>query len=369
MKILYILNVPSPYRVDYFNELGKYCDLTVLFERESSEERDASWLDFAFKNFKGIFLKGKSYKVDSSFCPSVVKYLKRNRYDYIICANFTSITGMLAIEYMRLHGMKYYLESDGGFPKSGKGFKEWLKKHFIKGAEGYFSTGATHDGYYLAYGAPRDKLIRYPFTSLKTEDLLKELPTKEEKQELKDKLGITEENVVLSIGQFVHRKGFDTLIKAAKSLPENTGIYIVGGEPTEEYSELVKSEKAENVHFIGFKRKEELKEYYMASDVFVLLTREDIWGLVINEAMAMGLPVITTDKCIAGLELIENGKNGYIIPADDELAAAEKLSLIINEKSAEKLGENALATISDYTFEGMAKAHLNIFGVKKDSHE
>ena len=128
MKILYILNVPSPYRVDYFNELGKYCDLTVLFERESSEERDASWLDFAFKNFKGIFLEGKSYKVDSSFCPSVVKYLKRNRYDYIICANFTSPTGMLAIEYMRLRGIKYYLESDGGFPKSGKGFVAELQE-------------------------------------------------------------------------------------------------------------------------------------------------------------------------------------------------------------------------------------------------
>ena len=72
-----------------------------------------------------------------------------------------------------------------------------------------------------------------------------------------------------------------------------------------------------NVHFIDFKNKDTLKEYYHVADVFVLPTREDIWGLVINEALAYGLPVITTDKCMAGLEMIENGKNGYIIPVND----------------------------------------------------
>ena len=54
----------------------------------------------------------------------------------------------------------------------------------------------------------------------------------------------------------------------------------------------------------------------MASDLFVLPTREDIWGLVINEAMSFGLPIITTRKCIAGTELITDGENGYLLEAD-----------------------------------------------------
>ena len=63
----------------------------------------------------------------------------------------------------------------------------------------------------------------------------------------------------------------------------------------------------------------------MAADAFVLPTREDIWGLVINEAMAYGLPVVTTDRCNAGLELIKNNVNGYVVHVDDKGELAKKL--------------------------------------------
>lgn len=359
MKVLFLTNVPSPYRVDFFNELGKNCDLTVLFEKNTSEERDASWKNYNFETFKGVFLKGKSYKTDGAICFEVLKHLKHGIYDHIVCTNFSSPTGMLAIEWMRLKGMKYFLESDGGFAKNGKGIKEVIKRHFIKGAKGYFSTGNIHDEYYLAYGAKKERIYRYPFTSLKSEDILLNLPSDDEKQIFRKELGIAEENIVLSVGQFVHRKGFDLLIKAAREIPENTGVYIVGGIPSQEYVEL--KANMENVHFVGFKQKNELKKYYMAADIFVLPTREDIWGLVINEAMSLGLPVVTTDKCIAGLELIKDGFNGYIIPTDNENAVAEKICKIIDENNFTVLGQNALDTIFDYTFTGMAKAHIEIF--------
>ena len=361
MNVLYITNIPSPYRVDYFNELGKYCDLTVLFEKKTSDERDASWKNYDFKNFKGVFLRGKSYKTDGAVCFDIVRYLKPKAFDHIVCANFTSPTGMLAIEYMRLRGMEYYLESDGGFPKNGKSFKEVLKRHFIKGAKGYFSTGATHDGYYLAYGAKKERILRYPFTSLKAEDVLLKTPSEDEKLTLRKELGMTEKNIVISVGRFIECKAFDILIKSAKSFPENTGVYIIGGVPTKEYTDLAKG--MNNIHFVDFKQKEELKKYYKAADIFTLLTRGDVWGLVINEAMSMGLPVVTTDKCIAGLELIKDGFNGYIVPVDDTETVAEKITHIVNSNSAKMLGKNALDTIFDYTFTEMAKAHLKAFEV------
>lgn len=55
MKLLYITNIPSPYRVDFFNELSKYCDLTVLFERKKADDRDDNWYGNRFK-FKAVFL-------------------------------------------------------------------------------------------------------------------------------------------------------------------------------------------------------------------------------------------------------------------------------------------------------------------------
>ena len=56
VKILFLTNVPAPYRVDFFNELGKMCQLTVLFEKDSSDERDRSWKKYRFENFEGIVL-------------------------------------------------------------------------------------------------------------------------------------------------------------------------------------------------------------------------------------------------------------------------------------------------------------------------
>ncbi len=359
MKVLFLTNVPSPYRVEFFNELGKYCELTVLFEKNTSEERDASWSNYTFENFKGIFLKGKSYKTDGAICFGVLKYLKRRAFDHIVVTNFSSPTGMLAIEFMRLKGIKYFLESDGGFAKNNRGLKEKIKRHFIKGAKGYFSTADEHDKYYLAYGAKKEALHRYPFTSLKGEDILLIPPTSEEKNALKKELDITEEKVVLCVGQFIKRKGIDLLINAAKTLPENVGVYIVGGTPTEEY--ILLKGNAQNIHFVGFKLKEELKKYYKAANIFVLPTREDIWGLVINEAMSLGLPVITTNKCIAGLELTQNDYNGYIISVDDQAAISEKILKIINEKTEAEFSQNSLNKIFGYTFAEMAAAHIKVF--------
>ena len=146
------------------------------------------------------------------------------------------------------------------------------------------------------------------------------------KIKLRIKLGLEEEKIVISVGQFIYRKGFDVLIRSAGRLNKNIGIYIIGGEPNDYYLNLKNEYKAENLHFIGFKSKYELAEYYKAADLFVFPTREDIWGLVVNEAMAYGLPVITTNRCISGLELVDS-RNGFIINVNSE----EELICSINK--------------------------------------
>ena len=217
----------------------------------------------------------------------------------------------------------------------------------------------TCDEYYVTYGAEESKLIRYPFSSLKESDLVKSVPSVEEKRRLKKELGIQEKRVILSVGQFIPRKGFDILMNAVRDIPRDVGIYFVGGIPTKEY--LLKRDKngLTNVHFEGFKLKNELEKYYRAADLFVLPTREDIWGLVIQEAMACGLPVISTDKCAAALELIKHGENGYIIPCEDVCLLEEYIQVIISsENIARKFGAKSLEIIKSFTIEKMVEGHL-----------
>jgi glycosyltransferase involved in cell wall biosynthesis len=165
--------------------------------------------------------------------------------------------------------------------------------------------------------------------------------------------------VAITVGQFIYRKGFDVLLRAWAKVDSEYELYIIGAQPTAEYKGIREKLQLSNVHFEGFKTKEELKCYYQAADLFVFPTREDIWGLVVNEAMSNGLPVITTDKCVAGLELIENGKNGYIVPANNDEELANKIIEIMqNDAEREEMAQYSLEKIRNYTIESMADAHL-----------
>ena len=233
-----------------------------------------------------------------------------------------------------------------------------------------FSTGAENDRYYLAYGAEKEKIYRYPFTSLYASDVYENTASDSEKSDLRAKLRIQEKFAIISVGRFTYLngygKGYDVLIKAAETLPKEIGWYVIGGQPTEEFSRLVLDKKMDNFHFIDFKQKEALKEYYRATDLFVLMTVGEAWGLVINEAMACGLPVITTDKCIAGLELVENGENGYIVPVGDHEMLAEKVHEVFDQNRMEEMGKCSLEKIKDYTIEQMAQRHISLFETLKD---
>lgn len=357
MRILYLTNIPSPYRVDFFNELGKYCELTVLFERERAGDRDSRWRADDFKNFKYIFLNGKKVGSDASFCPEVIRYLKTG-YDAIILGGYSSPTYMLAMDYMRMRRIPFILNADGGFVKKDSKLLFLLKKHYIGGASAWLSTGMGTDRYLLYYGAKREFIHHYPFTSVREAD--RYCPTQEEKMKYKEELSMCERKVILTVGQFIPRKGFDLLLQAAGELPETTGIYVVGGKPEEAYLRHQETLRA-SVHYIDFMEKDKLRKYYLAADIFVFPTREDIWGLVLNEAMSFGLPCVASTKANASLELVEDGKNGYLVDPEDVDTMARKLGLLLKDDQLRAhMGVQAFKKMKDFTIEEMVKSHLSI---------
>ncbi|MGH2317015.1 glycosyltransferase family 4 protein [Planococcus sp. SE5232] len=362
MKILWLTNIPSPYRVDFFNELGSQCELTVLFEKSTSSERDTSWANFHFHKFTGVILKNISMGSDKALSLEQLKYIKNEMFDHIIVSNPFTLTGIITTHFMRMKNISFSIVSDGGMSKYENKFKIAFKTKVLKGATFYFSTAKSHDEYYMKYGVNIEKIVRYPFTSLHTEDILEKPINISDKNILKDQLNIKEEKVILSVGRFIPSKGIDVLLKSFKGMPDNYGLYVIGGEATQDYTEMKKKLELTNVHFHGFKNKHELKEYYMLSDLFVLPTRGDIWGLVINEAMAAGLPIITTDKCVAGVELIEEEINGYIVPVDNTIEMNRLIKKVLNDNVLrEKIAKNNLEKIREYTIQKMVNKHITIF--------
>lgn len=281
----------------------------------------------------------------------------------MVISGYSTPTVMLAIIYCKIFKLPYILSIDGGRNKKEKKIAFLVKYFFIKGAKAYLCPGEESKKCLVEHGAEQEKIYIYPFTSLSCKDIDEAVVDKAEKIKLKEQLGISEKFILIAIGQFIRRKGFDTLLKAIDTKESDLGVYIIGdSEPTNEYVDIIRKKNLKNIHFVEFQKKDVLNKYYHAADIFVLPTREDIWGLVINEAMAKGLPVITTYECVAGCELIEPGINGWLIHCEDVDMLSKKIkNLVHNQELRVYMSHNNLVKIQKYTLERMADIHFQIF--------
>lgn len=359
-RVLFLTNYAAPYKVEFFDELGKQMELTVLFSgAEEEKTRSAEWFVASSGGFQAVFLEKKRGSLGGeNLCLDVVNWLRKG-YDRIVIGGYSSPTAMLAMAYLQIKRIPFFLEVDGGLIRESSGPKYWFKRMLVGSANGWISSGDYPTKYLIHYGAKAGSVFEYPFTSLWEKDIACSIPSLKEKEALRKELGMPEEKIVLYAGRFLPEKGMDNLLHTAPLLDRNVGVYFVGGAPEEKHLAYCREKNLTNVHFVGFQKKAELARYYQAADVFVLPTWSDVWGLVVNEAMACGLPVVTTDQCVAGLELVRDGVNGYLVPVDDNEALAEKLQAVLNA-DYRKMGEAALETIRPYTLENMVKAHLEI---------
>ena len=363
-RVLYVTNLPAPYKIDLFEAMSKELDLTVIYERHTATNRDEKWKNNNKRSFEEIYLNGKEIGEESSFAPSIIKYLKHNKYDGIIMNGYSSPTTMIAISYLRFMRIPFIIACDGAISKSSNRIKNQVKKFFVCSATYWLCSSRATKEQLVRLGADINRCMIYPFTSLTEKDFLyANNKLLIDKKIYKKKLGVAEKSMILSVGRFSYDngygKGYDMLLKAAEKLDKDIGIYIVGDNPTDEFLKWKLKKSLTNVHFIGFKTKEELSDYYAAADIFVLMTRGDVWGLVINEAMMYHLPVITTDKCGAGNELVKNGINGFIVPVGDENELIRKINALIhNSFICNKNGNNSAMIIRCYTIEKMAHCHI-----------
>ena len=217
MKVLFLTNIPVPYRIDFFNEFGKFVDLTVVFDRRNADDREDSWLKEQCINFKGYFLDSYKVGMDNGISLRIFTWLNK-RWDYIIVGTHTSYNSLLAMMYMKLRGIKYILNCDGGiFYKNESSVKKLLKKFFVSSAEYYLSTGKHTNNWLKYYGGKKNRIYNYQLASFYSDYISEELDViKKDKLFIKRELSVYEQQIILSVGRFIQEKGFDVLIEAAK---------------------------------------------------------------------------------------------------------------------------------------------------------
>lgn len=358
-KIIFLTFIPSPYRVDFFNELSKSCDLHVIYYDDQS-------FNFGWKDSKIKHEYKKTVLSDRWFLSGIyilAKLLLKNRKNIIIIGGYAMFPEIFSIFFLKLLNIKFVLNSDGGFITSGK-FKTWFKKVLIKSATFWLSSGKNTTKTLEYYGAKNNNIYEYYFTSLFEKEILKKLPNNDEKKLLKIKKQLNpEKSYIVFVGQLIHRKGLDILIKAfAKTNLTYVEVLIIGdGELKEMLIKLCKTENiSSRVKFLGKKSKFDVLDYLKLSDVFVLPSREDIWGLVVNEAVSCGLAIISTKEVGASHSLIIDNLNGYMINANNTDELTETINKTYN-KDLILQQRKSLNISKAYTIENMVKSHLKLF--------
>lgn len=355
MKVLMFNHLPAPYLVEFLNLIGKEVELTVIFKDATSFDRENSWLKYDFESFKADYLPKSFFKK----IPFMFKYLMGN-YDLFWNADYSKFECILLTLWYKMRRKVVLMHADGGIPIPRS--IDPVVSIVMRQAHFFASSGAECDKYYDYYHVDPKKRLYYRFTSQMQEDIdnNKELMVKRE--EYRTVLGLSDKVVLFSIGQQIPRKGYDILAQAMVNVPSTVELFIAGGQPEENVKEIISKNNLKNIHFIGFKTKEELSKYFVASDIFVLPTRYDIWGLVINEAMSFGLPIISTNKCASAVQFVNEFNNGIIVPIEDVNLLSNAINqLIIDETKRKEYRDNSLQSIQEYTIENMVEDYKLIF--------
>ena len=371
-KITFVTQNMAPFRMQWLDELSHYYDIDVFHLNDYHESVNKNYLAYnpqnisVFSDYYTIF----GIKIHNN------RRITRNKKDILILDGYGFAGQVLLIMILKLLGIKFMLSLDGGFiPQKENWLKRSLKKFCLNAPAAFLSTSEQTDDFIRHYCHKQPPIYRHYFSSLYLDDL--HLPTIDEKLYYKKKLNLKDKFVVIAVGRFVPLKAMDRLLKAMSYMDDDACLVLAGGNPTEEYLDIVCNYPKGKVEFVGFKSKEELKEYYYAADVFATASRNEVWGLVVGEAMAYGLPVISSDKCNAALAMIGD-ENGLIVRDDEPRTYAECFSELKRDPARrEIMGKKNYEKIYKYTIEESTKNDvwsINDFivrfnGVKDDNRK
>ncbi|RCR67138.1 glycosyltransferase family 4 protein [Larkinella punicea] len=337
IRLSFYTNIPTPYQQDFFEALSVYFDLTVVYYAKT--EIDRQW---------SIKTENRPYQIhyltdtivarwiqkrlkDYHYSWSIIRLLARDKADYVIFSGAywipNTMTGII-ISKIRKKTIAFFGErlTDPGSP-----FKKYLKKmslipakwacqHLFVGgkeaAQSYQSYGFTSSISIIPYNID---ITRFNKSNLNQEKFNK----------IQTRYKLTSQLVLLSSGSLIKRKNMATLIKAVKDSNTAISFVIIGeGDERRYLEELIGND--ERIHLAGFVQASELPYYYNLADVFVFASRYDGWGVVINEAIAAGLPIISSENVGAAREWLINGINGFVCPPNDTKAFRQSIEKLVN---------------------------------------
>lgn len=238
--------------------------------------------------------------------------------------------------------------------------KEGLTRYFFSGVSKFVSIGDKNKKYYKSWNIPSKNISEARYCVDNDFFKLSDTESKQIRGSVRQELGIPENAfVILFVGRLFSRKRPKDVLALHDRVKNFSTVHTVmigSGEMEEEIRKETK--ELNNFHVLGFKKQEEIRSFYHASDVLFVPSEYETWGLVVNEAMAAGIPAIVTETCGVANDLVLPNETGFVFNKGD-IAAAESFIriLITNPDRRTRISDNAKKRVTgEYTPESFAKA-------------
>lgn len=329
--LVFWMNIPAFYQSDLFRALASTSEvnLHVIYTGRITGDRVALGWQEDLKGFDYEFLSGRSAIADA------VRRARNRRHEtHIVNGLWAGKVVESVLSTLMISGSKYYIYSEAPDPRAKVSFMKAAVlnaagKAFVRSAAGILPISHFAMSYFKSYGADEGKM--YPFGYFRS------MPTDERAGKGN---GPKKTIDVVFVGQLVHRKGVDILVESAEPIlraHDNLVLHLIGtGELEQELKRWIAERNlSSRIILEGALEPRKIIGRITDADLLVLPSRWDGWGLVVNEALMAGTPVLVSSSCGAS-DVIAEGSNGYVFRSGDREDLVRKLDAHLSNRSAQR---------------------------------
>jgi glycosyltransferase involved in cell wall biosynthesis len=318
VRFALLTEIPAPYRIPLFNALAGRVELQVVFLAERDPRRGFYELHADEWRFDHLVLGGPQLRRHGRWLVlsrGVLRALRRFRPDAVAVGGWNQPAFWLALAYCRARRIPLlvWIESTARDARSEARPLALARAAMVRGASGAFVPGTASAEYARELGVELLELAPNAIDASIFE------------RAAVDRSG-RDSCTFLYVGRLDPEKGLDTLLEAFRDVP---GELVLVGTGSDE--ERLRGLAGERVRFEGPKDRDELVASYRDADVFVLPSRSEPWGMVLNEAAAASLPLVATEESGAAQDLIEEGVNGFRVRTGDAALLRDRLTRLAED--------------------------------------
>ena len=335
-RVLLLSEIIAPYRIPVFNALAENerIDLHVAFLAETDSAL-RKWhvykneIRFSYEVLPSWRLRSGRHKLLLNW--GLRSCLKKFVPETIVCGGYNYLASWEALAWTRRHQAELVLwsESNRYDARRGLAWVEALKSCFLAGCARFVVPGKSSREYLQLLGSAPKDIVTAPNAIDNDWFRSQAAATRDRSSEFRAKFQLPS-CYLLFVGRLVPEKGIFDLLRAYAKLEcavrSRVGLVFAGDGPS--LSKLERQARSINpgmICFPGFAHREDIAGFYALAEALILPTRSDPWGLVVNEGMACGLPVIVSSVAGCAADLVEDGWNGFVVPPGD----CEKLSIAL----------------------------------------